>query len=308
MKKFALAAVAAAALTAGGVAQAYTIGTFSNGVVVPNVIHNGDGDVTAVGLINQQGGPICVTWTFFDQDSNHVTDGRFAMTNKQYRPFIWNPATAGFGLAGQRGYLVFAATTATTGSGACSNGSITTGSLASGAISANAFQVNATAQTVAFTPVIDGDLTIVGGTDLTNMGPTSLTNVAGAHTITATSVFNLRYALSSSWNSTRIAVWSTGNQSGSYTVNIFDDQQTPKSVNFLLDHAELAWFDPSTINGRPASFTDGFIEWRPGTVAPTNPVVQNGDSTLTIGGSAFAYSVISSNSFNSTQSVLGSVK
>ena len=41
MKKFAMAAVAAAALSAG-VAQAYTVGTFSNGFVVPNVIHNGD--------------------------------------------------------------------------------------------------------------------------------------------------------------------------------------------------------------------------------------------------------------------------
>ena len=50
MKKFALAAVAAAALSAG-VAQAYTVGTFSNGVVVPNVIHSA-GETTAVGLIN----------------------------------------------------------------------------------------------------------------------------------------------------------------------------------------------------------------------------------------------------------------
>ena len=49
MKKFAMAAVAAAALSAG-VAQAYTVGTFSNGFVVPNVIHNGPTDTTAVGL------------------------------------------------------------------------------------------------------------------------------------------------------------------------------------------------------------------------------------------------------------------
>ena len=53
MKKFALAAVAAAALTAG-VAQAYTVGSFSNGFVVPNVIHNGAAtNTTAVGIINQ---------------------------------------------------------------------------------------------------------------------------------------------------------------------------------------------------------------------------------------------------------------
>ena len=68
MKKFALAAVAAAALSAG-VAQAYTVGTFSNGVVVPNVIHNGPGETTAVGLINGSNATIPVFWTFFDQNS-----------------------------------------------------------------------------------------------------------------------------------------------------------------------------------------------------------------------------------------------
>ena len=66
MKKFALAAVAAAALSAG-VAQAYTVGTFSDGVVVPNVIHNGPTDTTAVGLINQTATVIPVFWTFFDR-------------------------------------------------------------------------------------------------------------------------------------------------------------------------------------------------------------------------------------------------
>ncbi|AOG25122.1 hypothetical protein [Acidovorax sp. RAC01] len=62
MKKFALAAVAAAAMTAG-VAQAYTVGTFSNGLVVPNVIHNGAASTTAVGLVNQSGRTIPVFWT-----------------------------------------------------------------------------------------------------------------------------------------------------------------------------------------------------------------------------------------------------
>lgn len=70
MKKFALAAVAAAAALGAGVAQAYTAGTFSNGVVVPNVIHNGVTDTTAVGLVNQSGSTRGVFWTFFDQDSS----------------------------------------------------------------------------------------------------------------------------------------------------------------------------------------------------------------------------------------------
>ena len=47
MKKIAIAAAVTAALSAG-VAQAYTVGTFSNGFVVPNVIHNGPTDTTTV--------------------------------------------------------------------------------------------------------------------------------------------------------------------------------------------------------------------------------------------------------------------
>jgi hypothetical protein len=101
MKKFALAAVAAAALSAG-VAQAYTVGTFSNGVVVPNVIHNGPGETTAVGLINGSNATIPVFWTFFDQNSKHVTDGCFGMTANQYRGFNWS-AESGTGLEGKRG-------------------------------------------------------------------------------------------------------------------------------------------------------------------------------------------------------------
>ena len=102
MKKFAMAAVAAAAMTAG-VAQAYVVGTFSNGVVVPNVIHNGADDTTAVGLINQAPTVVPVFWTFFDQDSNHVTDGCFPMTPKDFHAFVWSSAS-GVGLRGGVGW------------------------------------------------------------------------------------------------------------------------------------------------------------------------------------------------------------
>ena len=116
MKKFAMAAVAAAAMTAG-VAQAYTMGTFSNGVVVPNVIHNGAADTTAVGLINRSGTIKSVYWTFFDQESAHITDGCFPMTNNDYEPFVW-ASQSGLGLEGRRGYLVFAVGANTVGGAA----------------------------------------------------------------------------------------------------------------------------------------------------------------------------------------------
>jgi hypothetical protein len=315
MKKFAMAAVAAAAMTAG-VAQAYTAGTFSNGVVVPNVIHNGASDTTAVGLVNQSGATKAVFWTFFDQDSKHVTDGCFTMTDKDYHPFVW-VNEAGGSTAGKRGYLVFSL-----GAGAtCATVSAT--AVATDLLAAHAFQVNTAAQDVAYTPVIDGPLTYnvaPAAVDLTNLGAASLTRVQGAaQTDPITYVagvagaekgakFSMRYFLDGG-AATNIVVWSTGNQKGSHTVNIFDDKQNRKSVNFDLKFEELDWFDPAPIVGRPANFTDGFIEWDAALVG-TFPAAAAGPFVAPVtggggGASVFSYSVISAPAFGAVQTVLG---
>jgi len=313
MKKFALAAVAAAAALGAGVAQAYTVGTFSNGLVVPNVIHNGDTDTTAVGLINQSGQAVSVFWTFFDQNSNHVTDGCFPMTDKDYQPFVWS-AQSGLGLAGQRGYLVFAVGSAVAPIAACSAASAAAGLFGPGAIAANAFQVNTTTQDVAFVPVIDGPLALAGGTNLTTMGPNSLLAVFGAAPVPAaagpsgTPTFSMRYYVdgAAGGNDTRIVVWSTGDQRGTHTVNMYDDAQNRKSVNFKLSFAELDWFDPETIAGRPATFTDGFIEWDASNEPADAPVPAA--ALGLVGGSAFTYSVISAPAFGAVQTVLGAYR
>ncbi|MCE1193688.1 MAG: hypothetical protein LWW96_16180 [Acidovorax sp.] len=314
MKKFAMAAVAAAALSAG-VAQAYTVGTFSNGFVVPNVIHNGDTDTTAVGIVNQSGGTVGVFWTFFDANSNHVTDGCFAMTNKDYEPFIWSQQS-GQGLAGTRGYLVFAVgatTAASSAAAACATSNAVVGTTGStGLISGSAFHVNTAAQDVAFVPVIDGNLTFSGtGADLTNLGPDSLVSVAGARTVpvgpSATPAFSMRYAVDSALDAgleTRIVVWSTGSHRGTHTVNMYDAAQNRKSVNFSLAEAELSFFNPETIPGRPANFTDGFIEWSP--VAARAVGAPTSGALYDVGGSMFTYSLISAPAFGAVQSVLGS--
>jgi len=286
MKKFAMAAVAAAAMTVG-VAHAYTAGTFSNGVVVPNVIHNGLADTTAVGLVNQSGVAKAVFWTFFDQDSAHVTDGCFTMTDKDYQPFVW-ANESGLGLEGKRGYLVFSV-----GGATCA--AVAPGT---GAIAAHAFQVNTAAKDVAYTPVIDGPLTYSAATtDLSTLGATSVEKVAGAaQTVPAAgevgAKFSMRYYLQDGAQ-TNIVVWSTGNQEGSHTVNMFNDQQNRKSVNFDLAHEELDWFDPSTIAGRPANYVDGFIDWD---AAPAFGATN---------ASVFTYSVINAPIFGAAQTVLG---
>jgi len=312
MKKLAIAA-AVAALATGG-AHAYTVGTFSNGFVVPNVYFDAN-ETTAVGLINQTGTPAAVYWTFFDVNSNHITDGCIRLTDKDYEPFNWATA-AGNGLSGVRGYLTFAVGSTTAGGLAqtvCGASAKLAGNNNNASISGNAFQVNVTGKSVAFVPVIDGPLQANNNDDLTMWHATSLERVAGAAQIldnvavpsqdTIQQRFSLRYFIdgATAGTDTRIVVWSTGVQKKAHTVNIYDDKQERKSVNFVLANDELDWFDPETIVGRPAAFLDGFIDWPVSRASLNNGTVAN-----TTGGSIIAYSVISAPSFGAVQTILGS--
>jgi len=336
MKKFALAAVAAAALTAG-VAQAYTVGSFSNGFVVPNVIHNGAANTTAVGIVNQSTGTIPVFWTWFDQNSNHGVDGCFGMTAKQYTGFNW-ASVSGVGMENKRGYLVFAVGIPAAGATAANVCVGATQTLApvglTAQIAGNAFYVDVAGKSVAYTPVIDGPLVLAAGTNLTTMGPLSLQRVAGAASVAGTAPvaaepaaipaaagvnanvlfgranttqMSLRYFIDgpAGGNDTRITVWSTGNHKGTHTVNIYDNAQNRQSVNFVLAESELSWFDPETIAGRPAAFTDGFIEWNPSALPADAPAAPAEGPIATIGGDVVAYSTIVAPAFGAVQTLLG---
>lgn len=307
MKKFAMSAIAVAAVLGAGAANAYTSGTFKNGFVVPNVVKDATGATTAVGIINQSGGTVPVYWTFFDQESSHIADGCFYMTNNDYEPFVWS-AKAGQGMDGLRGYLVFASGNTVTGGTPAQCPTDQSGP-GTGLIAGNAFYVDPVAKDVAFTPVIDGPLVFTGNASL--MGATSLTSVGGAATLTAgggavAPTFSMRYFIDNAvgGNDTAIVVWSTGDQRGRHTVFMYDDKQDRRSVNFDLAHAELDWFNPETIPGRPANFVDGFINWQPMTVATQYPGAA-GQDLVTLGGSVFTYSVISSPAFGAVQTVLG---
>ena len=301
MKKFAMSAIAVAAVLGAGAANAYTSGTFSNGFVVPNVIKDdATGINTAVGIINKSGGALPVYWTFFDQDSNHVTDGCFSMTDNDYMPFVWS-AHSGTGMDNKRGYLVFAAG-ATSPTGACTTETaISTTAL----LNAQAFYVDPVNKDVAYSPVIDGPLTLdpAATPDLSRMGPLSLTQVAGAATVGTNAKMSMRYFIdgAAGGTDTNIVVWSTGDHRGSHTVFMYDDKQNKKSVNFDLGFAELDWFNPETIAGRPADFTDGYIDWDPAVPAAGAPAT----GALTTGGSVYTYSLISAPAFGALQTVLG---
>ena len=288
MKKLAIAAAAAAAMTAG-VAHAYTMGTFSNGFVVPNVIHDGGNTSTAVGIVSTEA--TSVFWTFFDQNSKHVTDGCFAMTANDYQPFVWLN-NSGVGLENKRGYLVFAA-----GLGTTCGGTATIRATTAQTLSGHAFEYNLSAKDVAYVPVIDGPLGISASDNLTTLGATSLVTVSGAADVGDT--LYMRYYIdgAAGGDDTRIVVWSTGSQQGSHTVNIYDDKQNRKSVNFDLTFEELDWFNPEAIAGRPADYKDGFIVWNTG-ATPT------GTTAGTLAGSVFSYSVISAPAFGAVQTIL----
>lgn len=291
MKKLAIAAAAVAALSAG-VANAYTAGTFANGFVVPNVIHNGAGDTTVVGLVNRSGGLVPVNWTFFDENSTHVRDGCFPMTGNDFHPFVWS-AESGLDMGGRRGYLVFAvgrtvlgatpATICNTGAARLPN-AIGAGSRIAG----NALQVNAAAADVAYLPVVDGDLAFsadvlanvrnlrtlndndvvaaTGAVNIDNM-PAAVPAVIGLGVtadLPATQTYAMRYFIDNAagGNDTSIVVWSSGDQRGSNpTVFMYNDAQADASVNLLLVNRELNLVNPEAIVGRPATFLDGFIEW-----------------------------------------------
>ena len=300
MKKFAITAIAAAAVLGAGAAHAYTTGTFNNGFVVPNVLHTTDGSTTSVGIISATAGP--VFWTFFDQDSGHGRDGCFDVTANDFTPFVWSKES-GLSMEGKRGYLVFVAGNT---AAKCVSGQQTvsgnTGSF--GSISGSAFFVDPVNKDVAFTPVIDGPLTFAANTNLSTMGETSLVGVGGAAPIAApgATTFSMRYYIDNAagGNDTNIFVWSTGSQKGTHTVFMYDDKQGSASVNFKLDHTELDAFNPETIPGRPAAYLDGFINW--------TPTLKNDDGTANVTGSMFVYSVISAPAFGAVQSILGAYR
>jgi hypothetical protein len=228
-------------------AGAITLGNYDPGQLVPVAVHNGANVDTLVGLTCDNSAGCSVYWTFFDVNSNHVTDGQFSMTANGYYPFSWK-ANSGVGLANTEGYLVF------------SSGSLTTTATRSD-IAANAFLVDTTARDAIFVPVLPlvaGDY--ASGTDLTQMTPTSI--VAAANATAPGKTLDVRYWIDPTYSATTaIKLWSVCNITGSQTLNIFDTNENRKSVNISFPNAELNTIDPSTIVGRPASFVDGFVRF-----------------------------------------------
>lgn len=265
MKKLALATAVTAALTAGA-ANAFNLNHYATGLVVPNVVHNGDDFTTAVGITARQG--TTVHWTFFDENSTHVTDGEFVMTENDYHPFIWSKQS-GNGLENKRGYLVFTAD---------ASGVLTDGD-ANELISGNAFQVNTRSKDVEFVPtlpllgnaLLNSDATDAstsdynipaGGLDLGNMNAGSIRS-ARMSDVDVGDTIDMRYFVdyTAGGNDTDIVFWFANeiNVPAALTVNAYDDNQSRKSVTLKLPNKNQNVVDVETIVGMPSDFTDGFI-------------------------------------------------
>lgn len=297
-------------------ANAYADGELSNGFVVPNVIHNGAGDTTAVGLVNTTGDTVRIFWTFFDQDGQRVDKGCFVMNDKRYRPFVWSNE-ASPGQEGKRGYLVFAAAGKYVAlpsiCGIATPSMPITATLRSAdttKVNGNAFQVNLASQDVAFIPVISGKLIMkTPDANIAAMDSGALKDVWGAPFGKVKQ--NLRYYIdgATGGDDTHLLMWSTADIRGTHMVTAYDSNSNGVNVAMTLPNGRQNWINAENIPGLPATHRDGFIEWNPA-ITPTNYSAMGGAAGQSIGDlkndhAVFTFSVISSPAFGAVQTLLG---
>lgn len=308
-----LAVAAALGTSAAGAA---VVSEYANGVLVPQATFESADVGTAVGLNTCAAGR--VFWTFFDEDSTHITDGQFDMTANDQFSYIWADQS-GVGLQGQDGYLVFVLDT---------NGNQALDTSDAACLSGNAFFVDIPNNDVAFVPTLplntenvsEDDVVGVLGDfgdsddggifvpDLTTMGPDSIVALgAGAN---SGDLLHMRYFIDgqTGGRDTALVFWSAQDVRGRFTVNIFDDEQNRKSVNFELDNAELNIVNPETIVGRPFNFLDGFIQWDLSGSEYRATTGEDTNDTGTVPDGVFSYSVISDPGFGAVQTVINPVR
>ena len=264
MKKIGLAVAVATALGAtSAVVNAYTVGKYDDGLLVPYATFQGADEGTTVGLLSCAAGN--VYWTFFDENSKHITDGTIKMTKNDMYSFLLNEE-AGIGLEGVKGYLLFLLDSAgkEVDGVQVPDGKINTAD--ADCLAGNAFYVDLAANDVAFIPTAPVDNRDLGHPNgeidaLTVLDNDSITRLkAGARW---GEFIDMRYYIDNQvgGNDTSIVLWTVCKPPVVNTVDMYDADQHRKSVNFNLPNDELNVVDPETILGRPSDFLDGFIRW-----------------------------------------------
>jgi hypothetical protein len=236
------------AMSSADRAEALTLYVPDEGFVVPYVEGNDStGLDTVIGIVRIPGGSgtLTVYWTFFDEDSYHVTDGDFTLTPGDVYLFSWN-AIKGIGLDGQKGYMAFAFSDASTTE-----------------LAANALRIIGT-EVAAFIPVVPANAvvsaTAVAGNDI---------RISGGQIVAVDELGNViqtdddvlpRYAIDNF--DTEIVAFVVSNNSGysNYTVDIYNLDEDNTSVNIDLSD-ELNFIYPLTQVGRPVAYVDGFYHF-----------------------------------------------
>ncbi|MBZ0104745.1 MAG: hypothetical protein K8H84_03855 [Sulfuricella denitrificans] len=287
MKKLSIALAVAGAFAATG-ASAVVLGEYDQGCLVPSAIHSATSN-TVVGITARHAGT--VYWTFFDVNSNHVSDGQFAVTANDMYSYSMS-ALAGALTAGTQGYLTFSHSSA--GGGVLST---------SESIACNAFYV--TTGDAAYIPAValtQSDYTAGAAANLTTLGATSIDSLkmgngfvnTGSPLLTsamAATHIDLRYWIdgATGGRDTAVVIWTANNAIGNYTVNMYDDAQNRQSVTLALANQELNIYNPEAQVGRPATFVDGFVNFS------LSAALQSG---------ILSYSVVSDPAFGATQTLM----
>ena len=271
--------MAIAMMFMAGQAGAVILGSYEVGVLVPIAVHNGSNVDTVVGLTALQDNT--VYWTFFDNNSTHVTDGEFDVTANDLHGFSWM-AESGMGLEDMDGYLVFT----------INNADILTDA-ANATLGANAFMVDTATDDAIFVPCVPLDIDdYAWPLDLTTMNANSIISLSYGTWEGVT--VDIRYWIDPAYSaSTEIVIWTVEDVEGTYTVNMFNDEEERKSLTFELENEELNVIDPSTLLGVPADFIDGFIRW----TFPDDEIAATDNDGI-------AFSYITSTAFGAKQTLL----
>jgi len=159
MKKLSLALAVTSALGASA-ANAAIVSEFGNAVLVPWTHFDGEGRTTTVGLTSCAAGT--VYWTFFNENSLHLRDDRFGITENEQLNFAWSEV-GGAAFEDEDGYLLLVLDTAgpledadndpaTDPVPGAADGRL--GSTDSACLAANAFYVDPVADDVSFIPAV----------------------------------------------------------------------------------------------------------------------------------------------------------
>lgn len=287
MKKLSIALAVAGAFAATG-ASAVVMGEYDQGCLVPSAIYSATTN-TVVGITAQHAGT--VYWTFFDVNSNHVSDGQFAVTANDMYSYSMS-AMAGALTSGTQGYLTFSHSSA--GGGVLST---------SESIACNAFYITSgDAAYIPATALTTSDYTAAAQANLTTLGATSINGLSmgsgyvhtGAPLRASASMathVDLRYWIdgATGGRDTATIIWTANNAIGNYTVNMYDDAQNRQSVTLALTNQELNVYNPENQVGRPATFLDGFVNFSLSTALATG---------------ILSYSVVSDPAFGATQTLM----